>query len=102
MAKAPKKAPKKAKKAPATPAPIYEEEEGLYSDEGLEMEANLSHEDSEEGNLAFDDVMDEADEEEDFDGDIRDDDDFEVKAEKYRRRMMAQKRLGRETRGGGR
>lgn len=93
MAKAAKKAPKKGKKAPATPAPVYEKEEDLYSDEELEMDANLSDDDSEEGNFTFDDAVDDADEEEDFDGDIRDDDDFEVKAEKYRRRMLAQKGL---------
>ncbi|KAG5497494.1 hypothetical protein JKF63_03758 [Porcisia hertigi] len=45
----------------------------------------------EEDNIAFDDVMDS--DEEDFEAEIQDDDDFEVKAEKYRRRMLAQRQL---------
>ncbi|GET91007.1 nucleolar protein, putative [Leishmania tarentolae] len=49
---------------------------------------------NDEESIEFDDVMggDEEDEE-DFDADIQDDDDFEVKAEKYRRRMLAQRHL---------
>ncbi|EPY20104.1 ribosomal rRNA methyltransferase Nop2 [Strigomonas culicis] len=48
----------------------------------------------EEDNLVFDDVEDDLiEDEEDFDAAIEDDDDFEVKAEKYKRRMLAQKQL---------
>ncbi|CCW65804.1 unnamed protein product [Phytomonas sp. EM1] len=47
--------------------------------------------------IDFEDVLDDADAEEeedyDLDGEIHQDDDFEVKAEKYRRRMLAQKQL---------
>ncbi|EPY28351.1 ribosomal rRNA methyltransferase Nop2 [Angomonas deanei] len=47
-----------------------------------------------ENEIAFDDVINSSEEEEeDFDADIQDDDEFEVKAEKYRRRMLAQKQL---------
>lgn len=45
-----------------------------------------------EDDLDFDDVMDD-DEEADYDEEIKDEDDFEVKAEKFRRRMQAQAQL---------
>lgn len=43
--------------------------------------------------LDFDDVFDEEDLEDDLNGEIEDQDDFEVKAEKFRRKMQAQAQL---------
>lgn len=58
----------------------------------VELEEN---EEPLEDELEFDDVMDEdeGDEEADFEEEIKDDDDFEVKAEKFRRQMHAQAQL---------
>lgn len=53
-------------------------------------------EEEEEEDIDFEDVVGDSaaeEDEEDFDADIQDDDDFEVKAEKYRRRMLAQRQL---------
>ncbi|KPI90347.1 putative Nucleolar protein [Leptomonas seymouri] len=88
------------RKKDAAPRHRFKEEEdvvGHSSDSLDEDDIDALHIGSEEAeeDIDFDDVMDgEAEEdEEDFDADIQDDDDFEVKAEKYRRRMLAQRQL---------
>ncbi|KPA73989.1 putative Nucleolar protein [Leptomonas pyrrhocoris] len=65
------------------------------SEDGGVNDFDAGSKEEEEEDIDFDDVMDDEDgeDEEDFDADIQDDDDFEVKAEKYRRRMLAQRQL---------
>lgn len=105
-----KVAAKGAMAAPPRRAPVIEEveedeEEELYSsasfsayDEESDVIDSADSDaaiDDDEEDIAFEDVIDEEDEEDDLDldGDINDDDDFEVKAEKFRRRMLAQRQL---------
>eukprot|EP00796_Vickermania_ingenoplastis_P003596 gene3596-2537_t len=67
----------KKKKAAPPPSSSSDHDEEYFSEEDIE----------------FDDLADEEDGEEELDGEIQDDDDFEVKAEKYRRKMLAQAQL---------
>ncbi|AYU81199.1 nucleolar protein, putative [Leishmania donovani] len=93
-------APKAAQRAPVAKEEEEEEDSSFHYDDAA---VNSSHYDGapddedgagDEENIVFDDVMDgDEEDEEDFDAEIQDDDDFEVKAEKYRRRMLAQRQL---------
>jgi 25S rRNA (cytosine2870-C5)-methyltransferase len=73
------------KKRTVPKAPVLEEEddEEDYSDEASEEEGSDIDFSDEEGS-------------EDLDGDVHDDDDFEVKAEKHRRRMLKEGRMALE------
>ncbi|CAM42450.1 putative nucleolar protein [Leishmania braziliensis MHOM/BR/75/M2904] len=74
--------------------PVIAAEENADSDFDYGGARGGENDTGDEENIEFDDVVNSDEEdEENFEGDIQDDDDFEVKAEKYRRRMLAQRQL---------
>ncbi|CUI14649.1 nucleolar protein, putative [Bodo saltans] len=80
-------APLKKKTIPK--APVFEEEEDEEADYSDEEDV-VSGDDEEGSDIDFSDEEDGSD---DLNGDINDDDDFEVKAEKHRRRMLKEGRM---------